>query len=126
MAPDRRQQPEHGQADMKDQAKQWLSAGQKWLSSAGKKVAQAVKETQTQINLKLEELEGHGPQSNGSSPFPSVLPQLVRGPRAAALTKLIETLVETSHVISKWRRSRQKPAASGAAKVQVRLQQQPE
>ena len=69
MAPDRRQQPEHGQADMKDQAKQWLSAGQKWLSSAGKKVAQAVKETQTQINLKLEELEGHGPQSNGSPLF---------------------------------------------------------
>lgn len=45
---------------IKDQAKQWLSAGQKWLSGASKKVAQAVKETQATISSKLEELDVRG------------------------------------------------------------------
>lgn len=43
--------------DVRDQAKQWLSAGREWLSGASKKVAQAVKDTQTQINNRLEELD---------------------------------------------------------------------
>ena len=51
---------------MKDQAKQWLSAGQKWLSGASKKVGQAVKEAQQTINTKLEELDMK-PPSTGKS-----------------------------------------------------------
>lgn len=51
---------------MKEQARQWLSAGKGWLSDAGKKVAQAVKDTQAQINHKIDELDarhtqGHAP-----------------------------------------------------------------
>lgn len=60
------QPPDLGQAQIKDQAKQWLSAGQKWLSGAGKKVAQAVKETQSQINNKLDELDGRAHYSGGA------------------------------------------------------------
>ena len=55
-----RQQEQQG--DVRDQAKQWLSAGKDWLSGASKKVAQAVKDTQTQINNKLEELDGRHSQ----------------------------------------------------------------
>lgn len=52
-----RQEQWQREGDVRDQAKQWLSAGKDWLSGASKKVAQAVKETQAQINNKLEELD---------------------------------------------------------------------
>lgn len=57
-----RQDQAQREGDVRDQAKQWLSAGRDWLSGASKKVAQAVKETQAQINNKLEELDSRHSQ----------------------------------------------------------------
>lgn len=55
---------------MKEQAKQWLSAGKGWLSDASKKVAQAVKETQAQINNKIDELDN---RQGGNLAYPEHL-----------------------------------------------------
>ena len=68
------QQYQRQDGDVRDQAKQWLSAGRDWLSGASKKVAQAVKETQAQINSRLEELDARHSQgqvepSLGSASF---------------------------------------------------------
>lgn len=40
-----------------DSAKEWLDKGQKWLFSAGKKVAAAAKEASSTIQSKLDEME---------------------------------------------------------------------
>ena len=68
---DRLEQQYRQEGDVRDQAKQWLSAGRDWLSGASKKVAQAVKETQAQINSRLEELDtrhSQGPSCMAFSP----------------------------------------------------------
>lgn len=41
----------------KDNAKEWLDKGQKWLLGAGKKLAAAAKEAQSTIQTKLEDME---------------------------------------------------------------------
>ncbi len=41
----------------KDSAKEWLDKGQKWLFTAGKKVAAAAKEASSTIQNKLDEME---------------------------------------------------------------------
>lgn len=61
------QQWQRQDGDVRDQAKQWLSAGRDWLSGASKKVAQAVKETQAQINSRLEELDARHSQGEACS-----------------------------------------------------------
>ena len=58
------QQYQRQEGDVKDQAKQWLSAGRDWLSGASRKVAQAVKETQAQINNRLEDLDARHSQGS--------------------------------------------------------------
>lgn len=63
------QQWQRQDGDVRDQAKQWLSAGRDWLSGASRKVAQAVKETQAQINSRLEELDARHSQGEACSIF---------------------------------------------------------
>jgi hypothetical protein len=41
----------------KDSAKEWLDKGQKWLFTAGKKVAAVAKEASSTIQSKLDEME---------------------------------------------------------------------
>ena len=41
----------------KDNAKEWLDKGQKWLMGAGKKLAAAAKEAQSTLQTKLEDME---------------------------------------------------------------------
>ena len=43
--------------ELKDNAKEWLDKGQKWLFGAGKKIAAAAKEAQSTIQTKLEDME---------------------------------------------------------------------
>ncbi|CAL8460559.1 g88 [Coccomyxa elongata] len=49
----------------KDSAKEWLDKGQKWLFTAGKKVAAAAKEASSTIQSKLDEMEVFKSQSKG-------------------------------------------------------------
>lgn len=44
-------------ASGKDATREWLDKGQKWLFSAGKKVAAAAKEASSTIQSKLEDIE---------------------------------------------------------------------
>ena len=43
--------------ELKDNAKELLNKGQKWLMGAGKKLAAAAKEAQSSIQTKLEDME---------------------------------------------------------------------
>ena len=64
----RQQRPEtvHDVADhSQPQAPAWLANSQKWLKSAGKKVAQAAKETTAQLQARLEEFEARSGGKGG-------------------------------------------------------------
>ena len=50
---------------MQPQAPAWLASSQKWLKSAGKRVAQAAKETTAQLQARLEEFEGRSTSHRG-------------------------------------------------------------
>ena len=50
----------------KDNAKEWLDKGQKWLLGAGKKLAAAAKEAQSTIQTKLEDMEVLKPSQGAS------------------------------------------------------------
>lgn len=55
-----RQRQDQGQDvdGLQPQVPAWLANSQKWLKSAGKKVAQAAKETTAQLQARLDEFEG--------------------------------------------------------------------
>ena len=46
-----------GSGNVEQTAKQWLTGGQKWLKSAGKKIANAAKESASEIQKRLETVD---------------------------------------------------------------------
>ena len=61
-----RQEAAHESEGQQPQQPAWLASSQKWLKSAGKKVAQAAKETTATLQARLEELEGRAGSHKGA------------------------------------------------------------
>lgn len=53
-----------GSGNVEQTAKQWLTGGQKWLKSAGKKIANAAKESASEIQKRLETVDAKVPRGN--------------------------------------------------------------
>lgn len=53
-----------GSGNVEQTAKQWLTGGQKWLKSTGKKIASAAKESASEIQKRLETVDVKMPRGS--------------------------------------------------------------
>lgn len=56
-----------GSGAVEQTAKQWLTGGQKWLKSTGKKIANAAKESASEIQKRLETVDVKMPRGKRTS-----------------------------------------------------------